>query len=829
MKRPQTIVLFCLFILSLAISSPGLGANTDSDTQTTAAPAVESAEKPELSECIAFCAQVIEQASVLKTNIDKLPDLSEVNTSLVDLEATIKDLSSQVSELAAAVDPTYDRIFQLKSTVIAQEKAFDELTAPIETSTAKLESWKNEWQDKKDRLDTFKTLISKMQPGSAARDSLARAQEATNTSLQLISRELEKVLDVQQKGATIQARIHAMKANLNAMLSAARGQTLQKSAPSLLSTAYVAKFERSLWEDFVRGIASVKWPDRQFWQVKGWLLLLQIVLAGLIAASIFRNRHFIKKVDRWRFLIKRPLSAGLFVSIWVVGPFYGVVDRTWSFLLWAVAGVTAARLVGGLTPDHRKRFGVYVLVAIVVFIQLCRLIALPVPLFRLCIFLIALWGVAFCAWQNIKIQRQAGPRRFRWGFRLAGLVFISATLLEVAGYHILAAQLLESSLKTVLLILLGWMFVVLLEGWVKFILQTTVLDGIPRFRSNAQLIEGRLTNILSVIVFTFVTVILLVVWRVYENVGDALEGLFSIGFSVGTWTLTLGMIIIVAIALYVSFVVSWLVQGVLLEKVFPRRGVQLGVQMSMTRLIHYGIIFVGFLLALSFLGVNMKNITIIGGALGVGIGFGLQSIVSNFVSGLILLFERPIKAGDYVQLGERWGEISRVGLRSTVVRTFDRSEVVVPNSHLISNEVTNWTLTDRSIRLRLPVGVAYGSDIDKVIATLAECGRDNPTVLSNPPPQVLFMNFGESCLDFELRVWVSDIDNMVVARSEINQEIDRTFRAAGIEIAFPQRDLHLRSVDPSAALPLHRLPNEKDRESTTDIEKEAEQKGRRDE
>jgi small-conductance mechanosensitive channel len=513
----------------------------------------------------------------------------------------------------------------------------------------------------------------------------------------------------------------------------------------------------------------------------------------------------------------------------VVGPFYGVVDRTWSFLLWVVAGVTAARLVGGLTPDHRKRIGVYVLVAIVVFIQLCRLIALPVPLFRFCIFLIALWGLAFCAWQSIKIRRRAGPRLFRWGFRLAGLVFLSVTLLELAGYHILAAQLLESSLKTLLLVLLGWMFVVLLEGWVKFILQTTVLDGIPRFRSNAQLIEGRLTNILSVIVFTFVTVILLVVWRVYENVGDALEGLFSIGFSVGSWKLTLGMIIIVAIALYVSFVVSWLVQGILLEKVFPRRRVQLGVQMSMTRLVHYGIIFVGFLLALSFLGVDMKNITIIGGALGVGIGFGLQSIVSNFVSGLILLFERPIKAGDYVQLGERWGEISRVGLRSTVVRTFDRSEVVVPNSHLISNEVTNWTLSDRSIRLRLPVGVAYGSDIDKVIATLEECGRDNPTVLSNPPPQVLFMNFGESCLDFELRVWVSDIDNMVVARSEINQEIDRTFRAAGIEIAFPQRDLHLRSVDPSAALPLHRLPNEKDREATPNVEKGEEDKNHRDE
>jgi small-conductance mechanosensitive channel len=262
------------------------------------------------------------------------------------------------------------------------------------------------------------------------------------------------------------------------------------------------------------------------------------------------------------------------------------------------------------------------------------------------------------------------------------------------------------------------------------------------------------------------------------------------------------MILIVVIAVYASFGISWLVQGILLDKVFPKRRVQIGVQMSITRLVHYGIIFLGFLVALSFLGVDMKNITIIGGALGVGIGFGLQSIVSNFVSGLILLFERPVKTGDYVQLGDQWGEIVRIGLRSTIVKTFDRSEVVVPNSNLISNEVTNWTLTDRSIRLRIPVGVAYGSDVEKVIATLKECGEDNPMVLSKPSPQVLFMNFGESCLDFELRVWVSDVDSMVITRSEINQEIDRSFRAAGIEIAFPQRDLHIRSVDQSAPLSL---------------------------
>jgi small-conductance mechanosensitive channel len=215
-------------------------------------------------------------------------------------------------------------------------------------------------------------------------------------------------------------------------------------------------------------------------------------------------------------------------------------------------------------------------------------------------------------------------------------------------------------------------------------------------------------------------------------------------------------------------------------------------------LIHYGFVFVGFLLALVALGVHLRDITIIAGALGVGIGFGLQGIVNNFVSGLILLFERPVKVGDYIQLGELWAEIKKIGLRATVVETFDKSEIVVPNSDLVSYQVTNWTLSNRMARLIIPVGVEYGSDVPLVIETLMECAKANSKVMTKPEPQVLFLKFGESSLDFELRTWILDIDERLVIISELHQEIDRRFRQAGIVIAFPQRDLHLRSVDESA-------------------------------
>ena len=187
-------------------------------------------------------------------------------------------------------------------------------------------------------------------------------------------------------------------------------------------------------------------------------------------------------------------------------------------------------------------------------------------------------------------------------------------------------------------------------------------------------------------------------------------------------------------------------------------------------------------------------------ALGIGIGFGLQSIVNNFVSGLILLFERPVRVGDFIEFGEKWAEIKKIGLRATIVQTFDQADVIIPNADLVANPVINWTLSNRRVRLIIQVGVAYGSDISLVIETLVACAKQNSHLAKEPIPQVLFLNFGESALEFELRVWVLDADDRLVVSSELHQEIDRRFREAKIEIAFPQRDLHLRSRDESVIL-----------------------------
>jgi potassium efflux system protein len=279
-----------------------------------------------------------------------------------------------------------------------------------------------------------------------------------------------------------------------------------------------------------------------------------------------------------------------------------------------------------------------------------------------------------------------------------------------------------------------------------------------------------------------------------------MKGMLALGFNLGSQRISVGLVITSAGILYGSFLASWIVQKLLMDEVLSRRRVETGVRVSIARLVHYVFIFVGFVLALLVLGFEFTKLTIMLSALGVGIGFGLQSVVNNFVSGLILLFERPVRVGDFIELGGKWAEIKNIGLRATTAQTLDQADVIIPNADLVSNQVINWTLSNRRVRLIIPVGVAYGSDISLVMNTLMACAIESSKVAKTPEPQVLYLSFGESSLDFELRVWVPNAEERLTVISELHQEIDRRFREAKIEIAFPQRDLHLRSVDESGGI-----------------------------
>jgi small-conductance mechanosensitive channel len=277
----------------------------------------------------------------------------------------------------------------------------------------------------------------------------------------------------------------------------------------------------------------------------------------------------------------------------------------------------------------------------------------------------------------------------------------------------------------------------------------------------------------------------------------ALSALLGRRWAIGTVTLSLGSLLVFAVTLFLSVMLSRLIRFLLEGEVFPRLNLRRGIPATISAMVRYGLIAGGFLLAVAAAGVDLSEFSLLAGALGVGIGFGLQTIVNNFVSGLILMFERPIQVGDVIQVGNLSGRVRHIGVRASTVSTFEGADVVVPNANLISSEVVNWTLSDRLRRMEIPVGVAYGTDPARVLGLLEQAARDHRDVLKEPPPQALFLRFGDSSLDFALRFWTADIDEWVRIQSEVAVRVHGILQAADIRIPFPQRDLHLRVSGPA--------------------------------
>jgi small-conductance mechanosensitive channel len=263
---------------------------------------------------------------------------------------------------------------------------------------------------------------------------------------------------------------------------------------------------------------------------------------------------------------------------------------------------------------------------------------------------------------------------------------------------------------------------------------------------------------------------------------------------VGTLHITLGGIIQLVVLCALVVLAERLLRRKVTMRVLKRTHIDAGLQYAIARISGYVIIVFGFYLALNAVGINLSSLAVVAGAIGIGIGFGLQNIIQNFIAGLIILAERPIALGDRVEVGGVSGTISKIELRSTEIISTDNISTIVPNSNFITNPVTNWSHGDPRVQIRIPFGVAYGTDLDKLKRVMLEVGAGNHDTLKEPAPRLFFVAFGDSSLNFELGVWTRTMTHSPRTYiSDLNFAIEHKLRENDIEMPFPQRDLHLRS------------------------------------
>ena len=412
----------------------------------------------------------------------------------------------------------------------------------------------------------------------------------------------------------------------------------------------------------------------------------------------------------------------------------------------------------------------------------------------------ALVGIAVLGWSllfghlRLVAARASGSGRTGVLRVTAGLVFFilaCALIAGVLGYLRLSRILTSEIIAGGIMALALYASVRVLGGIVAFALRVWPLRLLHMVQHHRDLLERRAHKL-----FVWIAV---VIWagRSLNYVG-LFEPAVALGSAIlatnlerGSISISVADIIAFFLTVWIAYLLSALIRFVLKEDVYPRIGIQRGASYAASSLINYVILALGFVIALGVIGVSLTKMTVLAGAFGVGIGFGLQSVVNNFVSGLILLFERPIHVGDTVEVGDLLGEVRRIGIRASVVRTWHGSDIIVPNADLISKQVTNWTLSDRLRRIDLDVGINYSADPKEVISVLENVARKHPDILQSPPPQGLFTGYGDSSMNFELRAWTDKFDEWPRVKSDLAVALYDAAHAAGMSFPFPQREVRV--------------------------------------
>jgi len=287
-------------------------------------------------------------------------------------------------------------------------------------------------------------------------------------------------------------------------------------------------------------------------------------------------------------------------------------------------------------------------------------------------------------------------------------------------------------------------------------------------------------------------------FRLLRPLRDVATAVLTHQLRFGEISITLGGVLLFLFSVWLAFWAARTVRVILKDEVLPKMSLPRGVGNSISSLTYYAMVMLGLMVALAAAGFEISQLAIVVGALSVGIGFGLQNVVNNFVSGLILMFERPIQPGDVVEVSGTSGKVREIGMRATTLTTFEGADVVVPNGVLLNEKLINWTLSDMDRRIDVNVGVAYGSDPKRVLELLLEVTRSTPGITDQPAPSILFSGFGASSLDFAIRSWTNNFGDWVTIRSDLHVRVYEALRQAGIEIPFPQQDLHLRTISSTA-------------------------------
>ena len=805
-QRPKSIA--ALLLACLLVAAPVLA-------QDTAAPSAAAVEAPAGPSAIPVSeiptrAEDDERFALSAIARSRLPDPgARLAPRLDDIDASIDARSRLLGVDALKTLPvlrleSLERHWKFDARRFAALKAqLRQDTAPYAEDVAELARRRSDWEATRARVAETGTAPALADRIDAVIGELKNAEQA-------LSAPLARRIELGRRANATEARLEAGQKAVAAAIDYIDNRLLRADAPRIWDMQRLPDDDRAALESVGRGLevegqfmaeyAAADLGNKQVLHVLQVLLLPLLVWLGLRSR---RSGPGAVRDETSARVLRRPLSSWLLLSMMGVL----VLEADAPLMLHQFAMLVALIPVLRLLPPHGFRLlgpWPYLATALYLLARLGFLLLADGALYRWYYLGLTLLALAPTAWLLWRARREHGGPAARVRGVVHLVAWLSVALLSVSIVaNVLGAFSLAETL-TGGVIDSGYFGLVLYAGVNVFtaLLQLLIARrGANRFRS----VRDRAAPLLQLFV-RLLNIAAVVGWlayamnrfRVFRPVYSTLETILTHAFGIGEITLTLGHVLLFVASVMVAFWSARAVRFVLEEEVLPKMSLPRGVGNSVASLSYYALLMLGFLAALAVAGFKVSQLAFLFGALGVGIGFGLQNVVNNFVSGLILMFERPIQPGDVVDIAGISGNVREIGMRATTIKTFDGADVVVPNGTLLSENLTNWTLRDMFRRIEINVGVAYGADPERVIELMMDVVRSEPGVSDTPEPTAYLIAFGASSLDFSVRAWTRDYNHWVAIRSRLLTRIHASLGEAGIEIPFPQQDLHLRSVSEQA-------------------------------
>lgn len=748
-------------------------------------------------------------------NLQRTSTLIDEATAFHDDREVLDEVQKEIFSLDSLLQITIDKIDTTTNsnpqirTYQAELNGYMQRIESLENRLNDRTSKLSEYRDQvKDAIDVWTVTLSGIKEdnsSSAAQNNIQEMLTRLRSVNDLIVKQIDVVFRSQGGITDRKARIQQ---NLD-MLSSFQSKISERifrvdSSPIWEIQRDSASFSRFVTQIKENGSASIESSRAYVKQNTDLIFINALTIVLLMVLIIFLKMkqekliHYHDQKELW-VMLKHPIGLAILLGLLVFSPPYKLFPEALGDVLLLIVYTIVTYILFPVVRRNTKIFllvlGLFLLLNTVLsFVSQYGIVARFIQLIE------AFAGIYFIyaiIRPGLNSYNYFNTPMAKWIANVLPIGFITFGISIVAnllGATRFTEYLLYASTKSMALGILVFTGVMVLNGMILILLRSPKAKTMHLLKEHSEVLENRTKQLLQLGMFGFFLILVLKEFQIWDDVQTWFNVILDYDIGYGERSITIRSIFAFIITIVASWWIAKVLKLVLEKELFRRMNLPRGIPGAISTSMYYFIIVLGFFLALSQSGVDLNQISIIVGALGVGIGFGLQNIISNFISGIILAFERPVQEGDTVEVGTLMGDVKSIGIRSSKVRTYDGSEVIVPNSNLISNEVINWTLSDRQRRSTIEVGVAYGTAPRRVAEILQKVAEEYPKTLKNPAPLVVFKGFGASSLDFKLHFWTT-FDDGYTSKSEVAMNVYDALEQEGIEIPFPQRVVTMKEPD----------------------------------